>query len=950
MSPPIERVDPSETDDHTPQTSAPVNDLSPSGFRERVGRYRIVHLLGRGGMGSVYLAHDTQLDRNVALKIPHFSADQSSLMDRFFREARAAGRLQHPNICPVYDVGESDGVHYLSMAFIDGHTLTHTVKEYSKRPPRDSALVLKTLALALDEAHRQGVIHRDIKPSNIMLNRRGEPIVMDFGLAREVNTPAANLTHLGVVMGTPAYMSPEQARGEAAAVGPGCDIYSLGVVLYEMLTGRVPFAGQTMEILAGHMRDEPPPLSSIRPDLDPHIEAICKKAMAKEPSRRFLSMADFAQALEEYARGATPAAPSGLLTEIDPLESIAAEALVLMRTWGWEAGVGRLKASLGKGGLSQDKPDTWLLFDWLRGDEAIPPDITARFRQLRQYSALTGWVLLGRGWQANRYHNFERADLILREAVETADPRDNILQAAIAHQRGFWFYQAGRLAEALAQLRAALGMCGHDHFLTADVLGTMALVYANKNNFQTAHELIQQALLAHRRFDNDRVVARCLRHQGELYLDWGYLEKAEEVFQRGLERGLKRQDGHIQGVMFHYLGRVTLAKGQAALLAGKKAQAQQEFARSRQWLDASISAHQQSANANAEAAAHRDRALLGVAESDHDGARTHATRAEELFSQGGHEEGLARVRQVRGMLTRLQGDRPLAERLLRQALAHFDQIADYLEGTRTQLEIARTLADGKSIPQIVSAAYLDALNRAEGCRRPALVRLIEEELQTIDREAHWRHVFGRTRGRSSPGDTCSLADGSSEVASVLFLNLSQFMPFCQGMEPEEVMQTLNHMMADLGEVLERVDGQVTAYLGGGFMALVRGPGHAWRAVDAALDLLAVVEEFNRPREILGLVTLPARVAVASGSVSLGNIGTYRKMDFTAVGTAVNLASRLVRQTSGHPCVSRETREMLGERFSYAPSSPRSLELVGLGRREVWDVTGRRKGLMSYAKG
>jgi serine/threonine protein kinase/class 3 adenylate cyclase/tetratricopeptide (TPR) repeat protein len=943
---PLEKFDPPETGDFTPPTAGRGldGDLPGGGSEARqcVGRYRLIRLLGRGGMGAVYLAHDTHLDRDVALKVPHFSAQQGELMQRFFREARAAGRLQHPNICPVFDVGEADGVYYLSMAFIDGEPLSARVKDYACRPPKEAAALVRLLALALEEAHAQGVVHRDLKPSNIMLNRRGEPVVMDFGLAREVHN-AANQTQAGMVLGTPAYMSPEQARGDVAAVGPGCDIYSLGVVLYELLTGRVPFQGHSLDVLAQHLRDEPPLPSTLRPELDVHIESICLKAMAKEPSQRFLRMADFAQSLAEYAAGG--GAGPELIPEIDPLGSIAAESLVLLRTWGWEAGVGKLKTSLGK---RENPPEAWLLLDWLRGD-SVPADMLARFRGLRQYPALAGWALLGRGWQANREHQFDRTEGLLREAAASGDPRDNVLHAAVAHQRGFWLYQEGRLAEALHSLHQALGLCGHDHFLTADVLGTLGLVYANKNNFQAASELIQQALLAHRRFDNDRVVARLLRHQGEIYLDWGYLDRAEEVFQHGLELGVKRQDERVQAIMFHYLGRVAIARGQQSAQAGKRS-ARQEFGRARQWLDAAIAAQQAAGRSNAEAAALRERALLAVEEGDHEAARTHAARAEELFGESGHEEGMARIREVQGMLARRLGEHGQAQRLLRQALAHFDRVADYLEGTRAQLEIARALADAGALPQVVCAAYLDALHRAESCRRTYLVRAIEEELQAIDREAYWRHIVGRTRGRAAMIDTSSLADGSSEAASVLFLNLRQFHPFCQGMEPEEVMQTLNHMMADLGEPLRKAEAQVTAYLGGGFMALLRGPGHAWRAVDVALELIAVVEEFNRPRAVLGLQQLPVRIGVSSGPVYLGNIGTYQKMDFTAVGHAVNLASRLVRQgETSLPCISRETRELVGDRFRYAPGSPRTLDLGTLGRHEVYDVVGRKQGLLGRAE-
>src|SRR5262249_20323949 len=156
-------------------------------------------------------------------------------------------------------------------------------------PPQDAAALARTLALALEEAHRQGIIHRDLKPANVMIDERGEPVVMDFGLAREIRAGVAGQTVQGMVMGTPGYMAPEQARGDVTAMGPGCDIYSLGVILFELLTGRVPFAGPTLDVLAQHVRDEPPPPTTLRADLDPAIEAVCLKALAKEPSQRFLS-------------------------------------------------------------------------------------------------------------------------------------------------------------------------------------------------------------------------------------------------------------------------------------------------------------------------------------------------------------------------------------------------------------------------------------------------------------------------------------------------------------------------------------------------------------------------------------------------------------------------------------------------------------------------------------
>ena len=266
------------------------------------GRYRVLKLLGKGGMGAVYLAQDTQLDRPVALKVPHFDAGESpQVLERFFREARTAATLQHANICPLHDVGEIDGTPYLTMAYIEGKSL----REFAASRPltsRQSALLVRKLALALQEAHKRGVIHRDLKPENVMIDRRGEPIIMDFGLARRTRGQDTRLTQQGSLLGTPAYMPPEQVSGDRNATGPASDIYSLGVILYELLTGRLPFHGDAMAMLSQVLMDEPPRPSSLRPGLEPEYEAICLKAMAKKIEDRYASMAEFASALTDALR------------------------------------------------------------------------------------------------------------------------------------------------------------------------------------------------------------------------------------------------------------------------------------------------------------------------------------------------------------------------------------------------------------------------------------------------------------------------------------------------------------------------------------------------------------------------------------------------------------------------------------------------------------------------
>jgi serine/threonine protein kinase len=261
------------------------------------GRYQIVRLLGRGAMGAVYLAYDTQLHRHVALKTPLLSPN-SQVIQRFYREARAAAQLRSPYTCPIHDAGQIGHIYYLSMAFIEGQPLTRAIAEGRLRTAADIASVIKKIAQGLQKAHELGIIHRDLKPDNIMIDNDGEPIVMDFGLARRVDDDA-QVTMNGVILGTPAYMSPEQVDGDPQKIGPATDIYSLGVILYQMLTGRLPFKGSITVILRQIGRDLPAKPSSFNQQLgeDSALERICLKMMSKSPADRYASMADVAKAV-----------------------------------------------------------------------------------------------------------------------------------------------------------------------------------------------------------------------------------------------------------------------------------------------------------------------------------------------------------------------------------------------------------------------------------------------------------------------------------------------------------------------------------------------------------------------------------------------------------------------------------------------------------------------------
>jgi serine/threonine protein kinase len=293
--------------DTTVKSSGGPTELPP-----QFGRYRVKQKLGGGGMGSVYLVENTELEREEALKVPHFEAgDDTQLRERFLREAKSAAKLDHANLCPVYDAGVRDGICYLTMRYLEGKLLT----EYTGKaqPARKAVEIATKLAQALEAAHGKGVIHRDLKPSNIMMVAGVGPVVMDFGLAKLVRQPDKTLTQAGATIGTPAYMPPEQVHGDVEQMGPASDVYTLGVILYELLTGRLPFEGTTGAIFGKILYTEPPLPSALVPGLNPVLDGICRKAMAKAATDRYPSMKAFAAALVEYLRSTPATAGAGNL-------------------------------------------------------------------------------------------------------------------------------------------------------------------------------------------------------------------------------------------------------------------------------------------------------------------------------------------------------------------------------------------------------------------------------------------------------------------------------------------------------------------------------------------------------------------------------------------------------------------------------------------------------------
>ncbi len=305
----------SEADSNTsPPSDADIVELQE--LPSRIGDYELMEEIGRGGMGVVYLARQVNLNRQLALKTilrGPFASQRDR--DRFLAEAQAAARLDHPGIVPVYQVGKVDGHMYFSMKYIKGPTLS-VLLEKGPMAPRQTARLLAKVSRAIEFAHSRGVLHRDLKPSNILIDESGEPHVSDFGLAKRITDPHS-MTQSGAIVGTPAYMSPEQAAGHKQSVGPASDVYSLGAILYHMLTGVPPFQSRSpVETVMKVLEQDPIPPRQRNRDVDRDLEIIAVRALQKPTDLRYHSAGALADDLEAFLNHEPIAARSGRLNQV----------------------------------------------------------------------------------------------------------------------------------------------------------------------------------------------------------------------------------------------------------------------------------------------------------------------------------------------------------------------------------------------------------------------------------------------------------------------------------------------------------------------------------------------------------------------------------------------------------------------------------------------------------
>ncbi len=597
--------------------------------------------------------------------------------------------------------------------------------------------------------------------------------------------------------------------------------------------------------------------------------------------------------------------------------------LQLLRQWGWDSAPQHIKPD------AHDRDDRLdqLVCEYFEGSlKAARGEYTQamqHYSELTHIPSLAGWAHVGLAFVCTRSRDLRAAEEHLRQAEFCADC-DDVLRATLLLLRGTLMFHGGNAALALEPLEASLTLFGPDHFRRGHALDALGMWYAAHDDFQSALEFLRQAIEHKTASGDDTGLAVTHGQLGRLYLDWGQYDLSEHHFRADLEIARRVGDARGEAQMYNFLGNVSFAK--------------RDFESASAYLDHSIHMSCQGKWRVLEAFARKDRALCHLAENQLDSAEVQLQHSSEIFQQTAFDEGLAHVQRATGILFRKREHWQQSETALRQSMRWFESAGELTQQVCTQTEIARTLASSGTPRPLVRDSIIEALKLAENSRRPHLVQEVDAELMAIDPDAARRHIYRRVRGQRIDQDSTSLMNAELDHVSVMFFDLQGFTAWSRVTAPEVVMLCLNQMMAAFLEPTARHEVQVIEYMGDGFLALTRGQSHAQRCVQVAIELHKALNEFNRPRRILGLSEFTCRIGISTGEVVLGNVGTFDKIDFRAVGTTVNLAARLQNEAvPGMPCIAQATHDAVKQFFQFSNSRPRNVTLKGIGEVQCWDV-------------
>lgn len=434
-----------------------MNDLTG----QKLGKYVLDEKLGEGGMAAVYRSTHPQLNRPVAIKVlPQHQRADSSFTQRFEREAQAMAALNHPTLIRIYDIDQQDNMFYMVMDLVQGGSLDDRLRSGTPMGLYWACDVVARVAEALDIAHRKGIIHRDIKPSNILLTTEEDPVVADFGIAKMVQQDNADLTNAGTIMGTPLYMAPEQIKGEQ--VDGRADLYALGVVLYQLLTGHTPFTGDTLTVITKQLHEPPPPLRTSTPDLPAPLEAVVLRALSKDPNQRFRTGAEFGAAIRQALQAVSTESMVRAAPAAQPALSYVAQPTVQGSAIGY-APTQALPARSGN--------DAWIKV--VAGGIAALVVLIIVFRIIQAlFLPLLIVALLGGAFYW--YQQQQKSKTALVGPPGSGDmtlPRSGLSQSPL--QQGLALYRGGQFPQALAAFNAALDQ----HSQNIDALISRGLLY-----------------------------------------------------------------------------------------------------------------------------------------------------------------------------------------------------------------------------------------------------------------------------------------------------------------------------------------------------------------------------------------------------------------------------------------------------------------------------------------
>ena len=613
------------------------------------------------------------------------------------------------------------------------------------------------------------------------------------------------------------------------------------------------------------------------------------------------------------------------------------DILTLYRKWGRERGLEEVKALIAKEPDEKRKVQLHLVIAWISGERGDYNEAEQQLEGLDFHPAAKAWADICHAFILIRQGKLEEAKKKYHSAnwlVKDHNLDDDCLKGTIAHCWGTLRYHESSHYhdEAIDKLYEALEFLGSSHFGTGRVLDTIGMYFANRHAYGLALEFYEWALELKQKFSDQLGIALSHGQIGRLHLEWGHLDLAEQHFQKNLEIS-ERNDEHGVAQMYNDLGRVEMArKNYSSALA---------------YLNKSLRLQEGKIGwERREAFARKDRCLAWIASTPRriPEALEDATRAQELFEAIRMPLGIAFAKVGFGLIYRAEQKWKEAEAAFKQAASLFQEEQIPVEAARALLEMARTQYLANEDPTFVRNTLLRALDQAERSRLDPLVEEVEEELGKVIGAEYWKRFYQRSRGRGIPA-TMSQVESQGEEATMLFLDIQNYSGFVLSQDPRVVMGTLNQIFWNLSDVLQKHQVIVNQHLGDGFMAFARGDGHESRAVTAGLELLRVVEqEFNRPRKILNKPQLQIRIGIATGFVIFGNVGTYYKMDYTAVGETTNLAARLQSECEqGTVCIAARTYERVKNEFRFKDTEGRLVKPKNFPDQAVWDVT----GLMSF---